>query len=147
MRYKRSKSAVFRYLSKRLEMAVGLGLILAVAVMEQWLTPLWAVLAFAAVVALRLPNVLRGLKQVRYAELEITSTDVILHDPIEPQRFEIDSFKVLLYKRRGKAVTVFVVMSENSGLKIEYFEKMSELLALFGEKVALRKEIPWWQRL
>ncbi|MGB1238707.1 MAG: hypothetical protein ACPG4U_10885, partial [Pseudomonadales bacterium] len=120
MRYKRSKSGVFRYLSKRLEMAVGLGLILAVAVLEQWLTPLWAVLAFIAVVALRTPNVLAGYREVRDSELEIQGDTVILHSPEGEQRYPVEHFKVLLYKRRAKAVTVFVVMSEDSGLKIEY---------------------------
>ncbi|MCJ8301007.1 MAG: hypothetical protein MJK13_19020 [Pseudomonadales bacterium] len=56
------------------------------------------------------------------------------------QEFLLSDFKILLYKRRARKISVFVLMSENSSLKIEYFKNMQKLFELFSKQVPMCKK-------
>ncbi|WP_293264824.1 hypothetical protein [Neptunomonas sp.] len=147
MVFQRSRTAVYRYLGKRLEMALGLGLILVVTVIENILSSTIAVTIFVAVLLVRLPSVKKGFEEFSYTLLTIDKDTLTVTTKQGDTQYQLDDFKIMLYKKRAKAITVFVLMSENDGVKFEYYQQMNELFDTLSESVMLRKEIPWWQRL
>ena len=70
MIFKHSRFAFIQYVFKRLEMALGLALILMVAVSEFWLTQTQAVIFFIVVVAIRIPSVLKGVNEIKYRQIK-----------------------------------------------------------------------------
>ncbi len=147
MVFKHSRYAFILYLFKRLEMAVGLGLILMVAVSEQWLTSITASIIFALIVIARLPSVIKGVDKINHREIKITDNQLVETLKDSEAHYKLDEFKVLLYKKRRGAIPVFVVMNESSGIKLEYFDDMPKLFEVLSQQVSLRKELPWWQRI
>lgn len=147
MVFQRSRTAVYRYLAKRLEMAMGLGLILLVAVIENLLSSTVAVAIFVVVLFLRVPSVIRGFDEFTYTQLSIDQGTLTVSTKQGDKKYRLDDFKILLYKKRAKSITAFVLMSENQGVKFEYYQQMNELFDKLSEHVVLRKEVPWWQRL
>lgn len=147
MVFQRSRTAVYRYLAKRLEMAMGLGLILLVAVIENLLSSTVAVAIFVVVLFLRVPSVIRGFDEFTYTQLSIDQGTLTVSTKQGDTEYRLDDFKILLYKKRAKSITAFVLMSENQGVKLEYYQQMNELFDKLSEHVVLRKEVPWWQRL
>lgn len=147
MVFQRSRTAVYRYLAKRLEMAMGLGLILLVAVIENLLSSTVAVAIFVVVLFLRVPSVIRGFDEFTYTQLSIDQGTLTVSTKQGDTEYRLDDFKILLYKKRAKSITAFVLMSENQGVKFEYYQQMNELFDKLSEHVVLRKEVPWWQRL
>ncbi|MGY8872017.1 MAG: hypothetical protein ACKVJE_16385 [Pseudomonadales bacterium] len=147
MVFQRSRTAVYRYLGKRLEMALGLGLILVVTVIENILSSTIAMTVFVAVLIVRLPSVKKGFDEFSYTQLTLNKDTLTITTKQGDTEYQLDDFKIMLYKKRAKAITVFVLMSENDGVKFEYYQQMNELFDTLSESVMLRKEIPWWQRL
>lgn len=147
MVYQRSKAAVFSFLFKRFEMAFGFGLILLVAVSEGWLTYWPALIIFLVALALRLPTVIKELNQLRNTIIDLDDTQLTVTILGEKTVYNLDDFQVLLYKKRSKKISVFVVMSADAGVKFEYYAQMNELFSKLSETVKMRKEVPWWQRL
>lgn len=147
MVFQRSRTAVYRYLGKRLEMALGLGLILIAATIENLLSNTVAIAVFAGVLLIRLPSVIKGYEEFNYTQLTIDKDTLTVTTKQGDTQYRLDDFKIMLYKKRAKSVTVFVLMTENQGVKFEYYERMNELFDTLSERVMLRKEIPWWQRL
>jgi hypothetical protein len=147
MIFKHSRFAFIQYVFKRLEMALGLALILMVAVSEFWLTQTQAIIFFIAVVAIRIPSVLKGVNEIKYRQIKIIDNQLIEIHKDSETRYKLDEFKVLLYKKRRQSIPVFVVMNETGGIKLEYFDDMPALYEILSNKVSLRKELPWWQRI
>jgi hypothetical protein len=147
MVFERSRTAIFQYLFKRLEMAVGLGLILLLAVSENMLSSFIALIIFAITVLIRLPSVIKGVDEIRYTRLTLNSDSIVLTTKEGDKEHKLADFKILLYKKNAKSVTAFVLMSENSGIKLEYYQEMDKLFALLRDQVDMSKKLPWWQRL
>lgn len=147
MVFQRSNTAVYSYLGKRFEMAMGLGLILFVMVLENILTNAVAIILFVAVVISRLPSTIKGFAEFSFTEVTVDEETITVSTKEGDKQYQLDDFKIMLFKRRGKKVTVFVLMSEHEGVKFEYFEKMNDLFEILIKRVMLQKEVPWWQRL
>jgi hypothetical protein len=147
MVFQRSRTAVYRYLGKRLEMALGLSLILVVTVIENILSSTIAMSVFIAVLIVRFPSVKKGFDEFSYTELTLNKATLTITTKEGDTEYQLDDFKIMLYKKRAKAITVFVLMSENDGVKFEYYQQMNELFDILSESVMLRKQVPWWQRL
>ena len=147
MIFKRSSTAVYRYLGKRFEMALGLGLILFVTVIENILPSAVATILFVAVLIIRLPSTLKGLDEFSDSQVTIDENTITITTKEGDTEYQLDDFKVLLFKKRAKNITVFVLMSENQGVKFEYYQQMNELFEILIHRVMLQKEVPWWQRL
>ena len=147
MVFQRSRTAVYRYLGKRLEMALGLGLILVAAVIEHLISSTVAVAIFGVVLLIRLPSVIKGFEEFNYTQLTIDKDTLTVTTKQGDTKYRLEDFKIILYKKRAKSVSVFVLMTENEGVKFEYYEQMNALFDTLSERVMLRKEIPWWQRL
>lgn len=147
MVFQRSRTAVYRYLGKRLEMALGLGLILVAAVIEHLISSTVAVAIFGVVLLIRLPSVIKGFEEFNYTQLTIDKDTLTVTTKQGDTKYRLEDFKIMLYKKRAKSVSVFVLMTENEGVKFEYYEQMNALFDSLSERVMLRKEIPWWQRL
>jgi hypothetical protein len=147
MVFEQSRSAVYRYILKRFEMALGLGLILLVAINEAMLTELMAGLIFCALVLLSIPSVVKGVRAMQGAKLTITDDTLTLATTNKSKEYNLKDFKILLYKKSANKVTSFAIMAENQGVKIEYYQGMNEIFSLLSQSVSMRKKIPWWQRL
>lgn len=147
MVFQRSNTAVYSYLGKRFEMAMGLGLILFVMVLENILTNAVAIILFIAVVISRLPSTIKGFEEFSYTEVTVDEDTITVTTKEGDKQYQLDDFKIMLFKRRGKKVTVFVLMSEHEGVKFEYFHQMNDLFEILIKRVMLQKEVPWWQRL
>jgi len=147
VKYQTSENRVYNYLFKQIEMAVSIAIILGVAVAEQWLQWLWAVVIFAFVFVYR-ASIARGeMADIKSRKLTIDGLQVTLQSASTERQYLLSDFKILLYKRRANKISVFVLMSENSSLKIEYFKDMQPLYELFSQQIPMCKKIPWWQRL
>ncbi|EPJ55876.1 MAG: hypothetical protein OFPI_02560 [Osedax symbiont Rs2] len=147
MYYQTSDNSLYSYLFKQLEMAFSIAIILAVAVAEYWLQWPWALVIFALVAVFRATTVRTEMAEISSRELTVDGQQVTLQSALTQQQFLLADFKILLYKRRGKKISVFILMSEQSSLKIEYFRDMQQLYELFSQQVPMCKKIPWWQRL
>ena len=147
MRFERNNSSVLRYILKRLEMALGLGLILLVAINENLIASSLALAIFLIAVFANLPKLIKGINTVKNTHLELTSTDLYIKSPAQEQAYCLKDFKIMLYKKGPQGVTSFVLMNETQGVKIEYYSQMNELFLELGQHVKMKKKIPWWQRL
>ena len=147
MVFKRSSSAVYGYLGKRFEMAFGLGLILFVTVIENILPSAVATILFVAVLLIRLPSTLKGLDEFSDSQVTIDENTITMTTKEGDTQYQLDDFKILLFKKRAKNITVFVLMSENQGVKFEYYQQMNELFEILVHRVMLQKEVPRWPRL
>jgi hypothetical protein len=147
MVFKRSSTAVYRYLGKHFEMAFGLGLILFVTVIENILSSAVATILFVAVLLIRLPSTLKGLDEFSDSQVTIDENTITVTTKEGDTQYQIDDFKILLFKKRAKNITVFVLMSEHQGVKFEYYQQMNELFEILIQRVMLQKKVPWWQRL
>jgi len=145
--YQTSENSIYNYLFKQVEMGFSVAIIFWVAVSEQWLQPQWALIIFAVVFVYR-ASIARGeIAEIKSRKLTVSGQQVTLQSASKQQQYLLSDFKILLYKRRGKKISVFVLMSENSSLKVEYFKNMQQLYELFSKQVPMAKKIPWWQRL
>lgn len=147
MRFERNNSSVLRYILKRLEMALGLGLILLVAINEDLITSILALAIFLIAILANLPKLIKSINTVKNTHLELTSTDLYIKSPAQEQTYCLKDFKIMLYKKGPQGVTSFVLMNETQGVKIEYYSQMNELFLELGQHVKMKKKIPWWQRL
>jgi hypothetical protein len=147
MRFERNNSSVLRYILKRLEMALGLGLILLVAINEDLIASSLALAIFLIAVFANLPKLIKSINTVKNTHLELTSTDLYIKSPAQEQAYCLKDFKIMLYKKGPQGVTSFVLMNETQGVKIEYYSQMNELFLELAQHVKMKKKIPWWQRL
>jgi hypothetical protein len=147
MKFERNNSSVVRYILKRLEMALGLGLILLVAINEDLIPSILALAIFLVAVLANLPKLIKSIKTVKNTHLEITSTDLYIKSPTQEQVYCLKDFKIMLYKKGPQGVISFVLMNETQGVKLEYYSHMNELFLELGQHVKMQKKIPWWQRL
>ena len=147
MVFEQGRSAIYRYLFKRFEMALGLGLILLLAINEQMISSLIAALIFSALVLLSVPNVLKGLQAMQGAKLSIEDDIIVLTTKHSRQQYKLNEFKIILYKKNANKVTAFAIMAENHGVVIEHYQQMNEIFSILSKRVSLCKKIPWWQRL
>ena len=147
MYYQTSDNSLYSYLFKQLEMAFSIAIILSIAVAEQWLQWPWAMIIFALATVFRAVNAAKEMAEINSRKLTVDGQQVTLQSASTQRQFLLSDFKILLYKRRGKKISVFVLMSEDSSLKIEHFGEMQQLYDLFSQQVAMCKKIPWWQRL
>ena len=81
-------------------------------------------------------SIARGeMAEIKSRTLTVDGQQVTLQSASTKQEFLLSDFKILLYKRRARKISVFVLMSKNSSLEIEYFKDMQKLYELLSKQV------------
>ena len=68
------------------------------------------------------------MAEINSRKLTVDGQQVTLQSASTQRQFLLSDFKILLYKRRGKKISVFVLMSEDSSLKIEHFGEIATVI-------------------
>jgi len=147
MKFERNNRSVLHYVLKRLEMALGLGLILLVAINEDILSSMTALTIFVIALLVSLPKLIAGTRALKSTHLELVNDCLYIKSASKEQAYNLRDFKILLYKKGPKGITAFVLMSETQGVKLEYYSDMSKLFLELSQYVKMKKKVPWWQRL